>query len=326
MKPLWFIAILLNGPTCIQIDGRLIRFLPMTVLDDKDGVIVDGEFVPDDGPGSYFSLYNTPIAIHVADMESLLTPAALQVDHDLLADIRGDTPELLVHGKTKALKHKLAFLCFFAALGMQGATSVHVDSSGNLAPKKMKRVSEPEDGVVVGDEFKAANGAGSFFKRWNVSVAFDIHGMEGLWNPATSEILRAKDAAEERGMKIGAGEDEKTCVSTRNSTLVSAARLADYDPFAMKDGTSTRKQQNAAYEARSKFTDRTTLGRILGLLFAFLLGAISPRLNGQTAGGGGGGGGGFSAPIPSVSPPDILPFVDLGPVAPVAMDVLTVVV
>jgi hypothetical protein len=123
--------------------------------------------------------------------------------------------------------------------------------------------------------------------------------MEGLWNPATSEMLRASSQAEQEGAALGANPDENTGVICRATTAVHVGRLNDYAPFAMLDGTSTRKQMNTAYAAREKYQDGSTLGKIVAILTAFMLGAMSPRFNGTT---GGGGGGGVNVPMPTITP------------------------
>ncbi|KZN25598.1 hypothetical protein A4G99_03770 [Haladaptatus sp. R4] len=310
-KPMWLFAVLLQGTTAIHFDANGIEFKNATRIDDPDGVLVDGEFIPADGPGSFYRLYNTDFVITVGDMTELLTPGALadlsQVDDAVVADggivTAGDGIQLVVPTNGRSLGALLAKPIWFAALSIQGATAIQIDENRRLSFKKASRERTPQNGYVVDDEFKRADGTGAVFTKYGSDVVLSLEGWESLWNPATPEILRAKDVAETNGEQIGANDGEKTVVECRQTTAVNVDRLAEYPPFSMLDGTSTRQQMNSAYEARSKYKDGSTLGKILAILTAFMLGAISPRLNGAVSGGSGGGGSGFSMPMPYLAPP-----------------------
>ncbi|MWG33145.1 hypothetical protein [Halomarina oriensis] len=299
---------LIQGPTCLWIDSnRNIHYKSYEKVEigGETGIIVAGRFVPDDGPSSYFRVWNVEFTIAFEDIRSLLNPATLEVPADELAEATEGDGDLHVHvfgGDSTPLRATLAFPFWFFATIFQGDTCVHIDDSGNLRFKKMKSVKRPRRGNVVDDEFKSADGRGAAFNRWSTDIGLSLQGMEGMWNPATSEILRAKEAVEtatDGGTTIGAGEDEKSGVVARVTTAVSSGRLADYAPFSMMDGSFNRQQMNTVYESRSEFEDKSTFIYIGGLVVAFFIGAMSPRLNGST--GGGGGSGGISAPVPMPS-------------------------
>jgi hypothetical protein len=310
VMPFWFLGLLIQGDTCLWIDasGNL-HFKPfqrVTLENGEEGIIVDGEYRPADGPQTFMQRFNVTLVVAFEDIRTLLNPSALQVDEDVLAD--GGTAEvaspveIVTTGSSRSVRALLAWPFWFSAVLLQPSTCIEVDDDGYVKFQKGREVSEPEDALVVNDQVKRAEGPGCFFQRWGARFSFSRKGEEALWNPATAEILRAKDQVEaETDATIGAGEDEKQGVYARVSTAVSPARLADYVPFAMMDGTMSRKQMNTAYEARSKYKDGSTLGKIIAILTAFMLGAMSPRFNG-TAGGGGGSSGGFSLPIGYLAP------------------------
>lgn len=313
VMPLWMLAAMIQGEVCLWIDadGDL-HFKPferVTLESGEEGIVVDGEFRPADGPGTFLQRFGVTFVIAFEDVRTLLNPSALQVKDDVAANGGATAPdtsiELVTVGSVGSLRAWLAKPFWFAAVLAQPSTTVELDADGIIKFQKASEITEPEEGVVVNDQFKHADGRGCFFNKWGSRFSLSVKGMEALWNPATAEILRAKDEVEaETDATVGVGDDERTSVPVRVTTAVNASRLADYEPFAMFDGTTTRKQMNTAYEARAKYKDGSTLGKIMAILTAFMLGAISPRLNGAS---GGGGGGGFSMPVGVLAPnPDHL--------------------
>jgi len=305
--PFFFFAAIIQGPTALVIDrhGEL-QFKPTKIVEEPEyGAVIDGEFVPADGPGSILRCYRVPFVIHVEDIESLLNPATTNIDGDHVASgDMGPSMHTVVIGDVSRNRARLALPFWMGALLVQGTTCIHIDDNRRLQFKSAREEKEPEPGMVVDKEFKKATGAGVLFDRFGTTIAFSKEHMEGLWNPATSEILRAVEEAEAEGQLIGDGG--YSGVFVRPSTVVNVGRLSDYQPFAMLDGTSSRKQMDTAYAAATD-DDGTGLGRIMAIIMAFALGAMSPRLNGLS-GGGGGGGGEFSAPtsMPGMIDPGVL--------------------
>jgi hypothetical protein len=302
VKPFFFMAAILQGSTAITIDSRgRVRFKPMHVVDDPAGIVVDGEFVPHDG---LFSVWNVTFAILVEDITALLNPSSMEVEREAVADVDLRNVTVVTLGSGRSLRAALAWPFWVLGTAFMGMLAIQVDKDGNLRFKKATRVDEPDPGFVVGDEFKHDRGKGAVFKRWSTNIIFPIKGWESLWNPATSELLRAKDEAEATGKAIADGEGKYAGVKVHDRIAVGIDRLNEYAPFALFDGSQTRKQMQTASIAREKHSDTSTLAYIGGLLMAFMLGAITPRLNGMA--GGGGGGGSVPIPMPTILPMDAL--------------------
>jgi hypothetical protein len=160
--PLWFFAVLIQGETCLWIDkDRNIHFKKAERIEEPvEGIVVDGEFVPADGPGSYCNLWNTRFWIGFEDLRTLLNPATMEVDEDDVADVEVNDLEVVVTGSGRSIRAMLAFPFWFTASLIQGATAFHIDENRNLTIKRARSVDEPYDGIVVGDEFKRAKGPG----------------------------------------------------------------------------------------------------------------------------------------------------------------------
>lgn len=306
VKPLMFVALMVQGTTAIVIDEHLnIHFKKATKVRDPElGVIVDGEFIPADGQGSFYTKWNTTVVVHIEDLDALLNPATTTIDEaDVAAVERDPDTEIVIHGSSRSLRELLAAPFWMFFIVFLGTCSIYIDENRNLDIKKAKKVDEPDTGLVVSDEFKRADGHGCLFQRWNTRIGLAIEGLEALWNPSTAEILRAKEEVEmETDESIGAGSREKEGVVARERTLVNAGRISDYQPFAMLDGSQSRKQMMIAYEAHSKKSDRSAVFVYGGMVMSFFMGAISPRLNGS----GGGGGGGVGLPVPTIAPLDVV--------------------
>ena len=313
--PVIVYLLIVNGTTCIYITKDMgLRFVPTQVHEvDVDGetiqgVVVDGEFKPADGPGAFlgYSFLGTKMCIAYEDIHALLRPTAFDVDDLDIAKLEKARRNVVIPdgvGRDNLLRKVLRVPMLLYILLIYGHTVISVTDQGHVSFEPGKSVDKPRPGIVVGSEFADNRGKGTTFKMFGFSLYFHRKGSEALFNPAVPEILRAIDEA-------GAATDESADgvgsdyegVEVRDTATVNVGRLAEYEPFAMKDGHETRQSMNIAFEALAKFKSTNTLLYVAGLIMAFFIGAISPRLNGS-AGGGGGGGGGFGIPMPTVMPP-----------------------
>jgi hypothetical protein len=320
--PVIVYLLIVNGMTCIYITKDMaIRFVPTskhTVEIDGEtieGVIVDGEFIPADGPGAFlgYSFLGTKMCIGYEDIKALLRPTAFDDEEIDVAKLEKARRNVVVPegvDRDNLLRKVLRVPMLLYILLVYGHTVISVTPQGHVSLEPGESVDKPRPGIVVGSEFADNRGKGTTFKAFGFNLYFHLKGSEALFNPAVPEIMRAIDdvgAATDGGADgVGVGVDGQEIsryqgVEVRDTATVNVGRLAEYEPFAMKDGHETRQSMNFAFEALSKFKSTNTLLYVAGLIMAFFIGAISPRLNGSA--GGGGGGGGLGIPMPAIMPP-----------------------
>jgi hypothetical protein len=335
--PFFVYFFLINGDTCLYIrDDLSIEFRDgkrteveiengAGQLESVEGMIVGQEFIPADGHNSFFKMrfLGTEFLLAFEDFEALTNPGTLAIeDGDVATVPQGEHSILVADGHGSRLKKVLTVPLLKLALLLQGSTAVVLDEDRRIRFKGAKTVDDPREGIVVGSDFKDNRGPATSFTNMsvNVFIAWDEH--ESLINPAAPEMLRAMDEAEEEGELVGPKDrtltpedvpdhlatdggtiQTKPGVRCRKTTGINLGRLAEYAPFSMKRGTDTRQTMNFAWEARSKHEDSSNALMYVGMVMAFFVGALSPRLSGT--GGGGGGGGGFAMPVPQLAPPDL---------------------
>lgn len=318
-------GVLIHGPLLIHIDEDLRVELKRPYRRDypEPGLFVDGEWIPlDESATQSYTLYGTPVYLSFGEIGSFLNPSALEVDEAVVQEAQppadgdvGLSADGGVHATASAvarimaeapgspgkLRQRLARPFLIGYFMLAGAFCLQLDDNGRLDVIKAKAVDEPERGLVVDGEFKKAESPGVYFERWGGTMAVSAVGWESLFNLATAEILRSKDALEQRGeSRVGAGEGAVDVTVIHRTAAFAHDRLADYAPFDLFDGNQTRRSVQTAHEAHAKKDQRSNLLMYGGMIIAFFVGALSPRLNGTS---GGGGGGGIALPMPTLVPP-----------------------
>lgn len=330
---------LIHGTMLVHVDERLRVDIkrPYRREYPEPGLYVNadgGVWIPLDESATHaYTMYGVDVYLAFGDIRAFLRPSALETDEadvdlaleDRLLDDQGrliggwsvtdggavqTTANAIARtmaqfGPSRSIRHTLAMPFLMGYFMLAGAFCIHLDDNGRMDWVKAQVVNEPAYGLVVDDEFKKAEAPGVLFERWGGTMAVSAKGWESLFNLATAEILRSKDEYErDTGTSVGAGETEVTVV--RRTVAFAHDRLADYAPFDMFDGAQTRRQVQTGYEAHRKKESSSDLLMYGGMIIAFFVGALSPRISG-TGGGGGGGGGGISLPMPTLVPsPDLL--------------------
>ena len=325
-------GVLIHGPLLIHIDEHLRVDLMRPYYRDypEAGLYVDGTWIPLDESATHsYTMYGVEVYLAFGDIRSLLRPSSLETDEDAVEEVL-DREELTVDGalrwgvrsdggiattasaiaRTMAeapgspgrLRPLLARPFLISYFMLAGAFCVLLDDNGRMEWVKAAVVDEPARGLVVDGEFKKAESPGVFYTRWGGTMAVSARGWESLFNLATAEVLRSKDDLEQQTKTaVGPDDDDVQVTVVHRTAAFAHDRLADYAPFDLFDGNQTRRQTQTAHEAHAKKDSSSNLLMYGGMVVAFFVGAISPRLNGT--GGGGGGGGGIALPLPALTPP-----------------------
>lgn len=328
-------GVMIHGPLLIHVDERLQVDLKRPYHRDypEPGLFVDEQWIPlDESATQSYTLYGTEVWLAFGEIQSFLRPSSLEANEDeiqttlderdvdeagALADGFGLTADGGVNATADAiarvmaeapgdpgtLRQTLAKPFLAGYFMMAGAFCVLLDDNGRMEFVKAQTTDEPARGMIVDDEFKKAESPGVYYERWGGTMAVSARGWESLFNLATAEVLRSKDDLEQQtGRAVGTGTEDVDVTVLHRTATFAHDRLADYAPFDLFDGNQTRRQVQTAHEAHSKKNQQSNLLMYGGMVIAFFLGALSPRLNG-TSGGGGGGGGGPVLPTPSLTPP-----------------------
>ncbi len=220
-------------------------------------------------------------------------------------------------------RNTIASMLFIPAMLIAGTSALKIDATGRIKLRPATQQTDPQRGLKSDGEFRKAKGPGCLFKFYGSTVGIVVEDLEALVNPATLEILQAKERVETDGGDgevydeekiVGEPEKGKTeddydedlveKVPVQADYLCNFGVLENYAPFNMLDGTGFKKSTDYARLSLAKYGQTSPMTQTA---FSIVLLLIGYWMGSQKAGGGGGGGGGGGAgagiPMPYIHVP-----------------------
>ena len=214
-------------------------------------------------------------------------------------------------------RNTIASMLFIPAMLIAGTSALKIDDTGRIKLRPATKQTEPQRGLKSDGQFRKAGGPGCLFKFYGTTVGIVVEDIEALVNPATLELLEAKERVETDGgalydesMRVGEPEKERTEddyegdlveeVPVRADYLCNFGILENYAPFNMLDGTGFKKSTDYARLSLAKYGQTSPMTQTA---FSIVLLLIGYWMGSQKSGGGGGGGGGGGMLMPFIQAP-----------------------